>query len=120
MVMIKKTLAYQSAALSDALPCYLVIVLKRFAFLNGVRSIKIQHFIHFEEVLDMSTYIKSPGFVASSVTRQVLYRLSTVIVHDGPDSYSGHYFSYVRYGSVWYKCNDDSVSVVPIGEGTAR
>jgi uncharacterized UBP type Zn finger protein len=31
----RKSMAYKYTALGDALPCYLMIVLKRFAFLNG-------------------------------------------------------------------------------------
>jgi ubiquitin C-terminal hydrolase len=70
----------------------------------------------------MSINIKSPDddVVASSVTRRILYRLSAVIVHNGKTMKKGHYYSYVRYGDIWYICNDDSVSVVLIEEGMMR
>lgn len=39
------------------------------------------------------------------------YTLTGVIVHDGTCS-GGHYWSYVKKGEKWYKCDDDTVSEV--------
>ena len=38
------------------------------------------------------------------------YRLIGVIIHNGPDRDSGHYYAIVRYESGIYKCNDHRIS----------
>ena len=38
------------------------------------------------------------------------YELAGVVVHAGRSCDSGHYYSFVRSGSRWYKCNADVVT----------
>ena len=39
------------------------------------------------------------------------YRLTGISLHSGTTLESGHYIALVRYGDIWFLCNDSSVTV---------
>lgn len=43
--------------------------------------------------------------------QNVRYKLESFIFHRGPTAGSGHYYSYVKRGNEWYKCDDESVTL---------
>ncbi|XP_013784550.1 ubiquitin carboxyl-terminal hydrolase 48-like [Limulus polyphemus] len=87
------------------LPPVLNIQLLRFVFdrQTGQKK-KLNSFIRFHEVLDMSAYLQKPE-------SPVLYDLSAVLIHRGPSAYSGHYVAHIRdrVSGAWYKFNDETV-----------
>ncbi|KHJ48660.1 ubiquitinyl hydrolase 1 [Trichuris suis] len=91
-------------------PVMLLVHLKRFTH-DGSETGKIETFIDFptSKALDLSP-ITDPGSAAS----QKRYMLTAVINHEGSAS-SGHYYSFCRYSdpSVWIRCDDEEVYVVP-------
>ncbi|KAF4694926.1 Ubiquitin carboxyl-terminal hydrolase [Perkinsus olseni] len=44
--------------------------------------------------------------------REANYRLSSIVVHEGVSSGSGHYRAYVLRSEGWYECNDERVQPV--------
>ncbi|XP_076315892.1 ubiquitin carboxyl-terminal hydrolase 48-like [Tachypleus tridentatus] len=87
------------------LPPVLNIQLLRFVFdrQTGQKK-KLNSFIRFHEVLDMSAYLQKPE-------SPVLYDLSAVLIHRGPSAYSGHYVAHIcdRVSGAWFKFNDETV-----------
>ncbi|RYP41332.1 hypothetical protein DL768_010518 [Monosporascus sp. mg162] len=51
-----------------------------------------------------------------------IYDLYAVVIHNGPDSHSGHYWTWVREGSgsLWTKCNDSSTDEVDMDRQIQR
>lgn len=74
---------------------YFIIPLSLFEKANN-KLVKIQHDITFTDPL------KIDG---------INYNLVAHVVHGGERD-GGHYWAYVKYGFVWYKYNDDRVSIV--------
>ncbi|XP_046553615.1 LOW QUALITY PROTEIN: ubiquitin carboxyl-terminal hydrolase 48-like [Haliotis rubra] len=89
----------------QSLPPVLNIQLLRFVFdKNTGHKKKINSFVQFPEVLDMSKYLRKPENTA-------VYDLTAVLIHRGPSAYSGHYVAHIRKGQQhpWYKFNDEDI-----------
>ncbi len=110
---------WMHAALGDMLAPYLVVQFRRFR--SGESISKISGYIHFDATVDVGVYQGSSaglvGVEESTTAESRLYSLSSVVVHEGKYVDSGHYYSYVRTGGVWYKCDDNSVVRVDSAEG---
>lgn len=90
----------------SSLPRCLVVVLKRFGC-NETSCYKINHKVTFPINLEIKK-----EWCAKNLSQNIpSYTLTGVIVHRGSLS-GGHYWSYVKKGEKWYKCNDDTVSEV--------
>jgi len=89
----------------DIAPNVLMIALKRFSYFGFG---KITTHVAFPETLDLAPYM------AEDATDQdeTEYSLYAVIVHISPFSSAGHYISFVRRGSQWFKCDDSSITAV--------
>ncbi|XP_014778290.1 ubiquitin carboxyl-terminal hydrolase 48 [Octopus bimaculoides] len=89
------------------LPPVLNLQLLRFVFdkQNGQKK-KLNNYIQFPEVLDMTEYLKDSGADGS---KPVVYDLSAVLIHRGISAYSGHYIAHIkdRTSQAWYKFNDE-------------
>ncbi|KAG1654322.1 Ubiquitin carboxyl-terminal hydrolase 48 [Nymphon striatum] len=86
------------------LPPVLNLQLLRFVFdRQSSRKKKINSFIKFPEVLDMSSHLQNgiPN----------VYYLSAVLMHVSSSADSGHYFSYIKDQVTlqWFKYNDEAV-----------
>ena len=49
-------------------------------------------------------------FPAGLTLTCVDYNLYAGVVHEGDESWAGHYVSYVRNNNKWYKCDDHIIS----------
>lgn len=79
-------------------PMILTIHLKRFN--NSL--MKINKFVRFSEKLDLSNFVLEK--------KKLIYELFAVVVHQGSQMWSGHYYSYVKNSNnLWYIMNDESV-----------
>ncbi|UXI14535.1 Down syndrome critical region protein 3-like protein [Sarcoptes scabiei] len=89
-------------------PIITTFQLKRF---ECVRTIgKIMKAISYPEVLDLRPYMSENG-------PPLMYKLISVLVHDGHNCNSGHYYCYVRNSNnFWYKMDDSSVLQVNINQ----
>ncbi|XP_067138768.1 ubiquitin carboxyl-terminal hydrolase 48-like [Centruroides vittatus] len=87
------------------LPKLLNLQLLRFVFdrQTGCKK-KLNSYIQFCEVLDLSKYVQKPE-------NSVLYDLYAVLIHQGPSAYSGHYVAHIqdRISGAWFKFNDETV-----------
>ncbi|XP_022090230.1 ubiquitin carboxyl-terminal hydrolase 48-like isoform X3 [Acanthaster planci] len=85
------------------LPPVLNIQLLRFVFdrQTGTKK-KLNSFIQFPEVLDMTPYLPRKD-------AETVYELTAVLIHRGPTAYSGHYVAHVRQEGAWHKFNDEEV-----------
>ena len=82
-------------------PKILVLQLGRFSGLN-----KIDEYVRFPSQLRLN-------YGSADNSEYQLYRITGVIVHEGPNIESGHYISYFAVGDNWIKANDSSVQEVP-------
>lgn len=99
---VKRTLIYDA-------PEHATLHLKRFDFTFRGTS-KIHDFIRYPKVLDLTSY----------TTRQelLIYKLLSVIVHQGRRASSGHYYAFCKQpNGTWSSYNDELVDQV--GEKTA-
>lgn len=88
-------------------PNVATIQLKRFDS-DKIFGGKITKFISYPEELDLKPYMSDPN--AASNTK---YQLSSVLVHVGHSTTSGHYFCFVRNSNnFWYRMDDSNVSLV--------
>ncbi|KAK2157913.1 hypothetical protein LSH36_181g00016 [Paralvinella palmiformis] len=89
----------------QSLPPVLNVQLLRFVFdrTTGVKK-KLNTYIQFPEVLDMSQYL-------GEKMGTTVYDLYAVLIHRGPSAYSGHYIAHIRdqKSDVWYKFNDEQI-----------
>lgn len=69
---------------------------------------KITKFISYPDELDLKPYMSDPNTATDTK-----YQLSSVLVHVGHSTNSGHYFCYVRNSNnFWYRMDDSNVSLV--------
>lgn len=82
-------------------PKVLCVQLKRFSVLGG----KIQRHIGFKQTVDMGPYLwKESG----EPRRKLIYRLTSMVTHMGPNVNCGHYTAVAQVSSGKYYCFDDS------------
>lgn len=84
------------------LPPILNLQLLRFESANGVNR-KINSFLKFPKILDMSKFIND------SANTPRLYHLSSIIIHEGQTTNSGHYITFIKKKNNWFKFNDEKV-----------
>ncbi len=88
-------------------PSILVIHLKRFAFNDYGRLVRLHKRIQFPQKLEIGDYMSN-----LNKARPPPYSLVGVLVHQGQTCASGHYLSFVKKNGEWFKTNDSEVSVV--------
>eukprot|EP00835_Amoeboradix_gromovi_P000587 NODE_21_length_38511_cov_0.503306.p5 type:complete len:825 gc:universal NODE_21_length_38511_cov_0.503306:34632-37106(+) len=107
-------------------PLVLHLQLCRFEYdFNNDCMVKLNDYFEYPPVLNVFEYLdaNSPQriqclnqFNASSTSEspqdepQLLYDLYTVMVHAG-DVNHGHYYAYIKVDDVWYKCDDELVTI---------
>ncbi len=88
-------------------PSILVCHLKRFAFDNYGRLIRLHKKIKFDESLEIGDYMSN-----LNKARPPPYDLVGILVHQGHTCASGHYLAFVKKNDEWFKCNDSVVTKV--------
>lgn len=88
-------------------PSILVVHLKRFAFNDYGRLVRLHKRIEFPQRLEIGDYMSN-----LNKARPPAYELVGVLVHQGQTCASGHYLSFVKKNGEWFKCNDSEVSKV--------
>lgn len=88
-------------------PSILVVHLKRFAFNDYGRLVRLHKKVDFPLKLEIGDYMSN-----LNKARPPAYTLVGVLVHQGQTCASGHYLSFVKKNEEWFKCNDSEVSVV--------
>ena len=86
-------------------PSILVCHLKRFAFDNYGRTVRLSKHVHFPLKLEIGDYMSRVN-----KAKPPPYELVGVLVHQGRSCESGHYLAYVKCHNEWYKANDSVVS----------
>ena len=86
-------------------PSVLVCHLKRFAYDNYGRMVRLSKKLSFPLRLDLGDYMSRANKAAPPP-----YELVSVLVHQGRSCDHGHYLAYVKSGQKWYKANDDVVT----------
>lgn len=66
---------------------------------------KLSRFAEFPPVLDLSE-CATPG------ERPAPYALRAVVAHSGDAIDDGHYWTFAKHGTTWWKCDDATVSEV--------
>eukprot|EP01084_Bolivina_argentea_P309542 535429_1 len=101
----KKSLAIKQIQINKA-PNVLMLHLKRFYVNKNNKRLKIDEFIEFKEILNMSNY-----FV--NANGDVLYDLFAVLIHVGKSANFGHYYACVKLKSnLWKKVNNTIIDDV--------
>lgn len=90
-------------------PSVLVCHLKRFAFDKYGRMIRLSKHVDIPLKLNLGNYMSRMNKAAPPP-----YELVGVLVHQGRTCDSGHYLSYVKSGSKWYKANDQEITQVEL------
>lgn len=90
-------------------PTILVCHLKRFAWNAYGQQIRLSKDVSFPLQLDIDKCMSK-----ANRSTPPLYQLVGVLVHAGRSCDSGHYYSFVRSGDRWYKCNDATVTEVGV------
>lgn len=88
-------------------PSILVCHLKRFAFNDYGRLVRLHKRIEFPQRLEIGDYMSN-----LNKARPPPYDLVGVLVHQGQTCASGHYLSFVKKNGEWFKCNDSEVTKV--------
>lgn len=86
-------------------PSILVCHLKRFAFDNYGRTVRLSKHVHFPLKLEIGDYMSRVN-----KAKPPPYELVGVLVHQGRSCESGHYLAYVKCHNEWYKANDSVIS----------
>jgi hypothetical protein len=86
-------------------PSIMVCHLKRFAFDNYGRTVRLSKHVHFPLKLEIGDYMSRVN-----KAKPPPYELVGVLVHQGRSCESGHYLAYVKCHNEWYKANDSVVS----------
>jgi hypothetical protein len=88
-------------------PSILVCHLKRFAFNDYGRLVRLHKRIEFPTRLEIG------GFMSNlNKARPPPYDLVGILVHQGQTCASGHYLAFVKKNREWFKCNDSEVTRV--------
>jgi ubiquitin carboxyl-terminal hydrolase 48 len=87
------------------LPPVLNLQLNRFIFdMQTGRKKKLNSFVQFPEVLDMSSYLRQPSSDSNT------YHLTGVLMHVGAEANHGHYIAHIQEagltGQHWFKFSD--------------
>ncbi|KAI8323856.1 cysteine proteinase [Martensiomyces pterosporus] len=91
------------------LPNILALHLKRFKYHEGLgRYVKLSYRVNFP------TELRVPN--TTEETDDVLYSLSSIVVHLGGGPFHGHYISIVRSGDKWVLFDDDCVDIIKENE----
>jgi hypothetical protein len=88
-------------------PSILVCHLKRFAFDNYGRLIRLHKTIEFPTKLEIGDFMSN-----LNKARPPPYDLVGILVHQGQTCASGHYLAFVKKNGEWFKCNDSVVTKV--------
>lgn len=88
-------------------PSILVCHLKRFAFNDYGRLVRLHKRIEFPERLEIGDYMSN-----LNKARPPPYDLVGILVHQGQTCASGHYVAFVKKNGEWFKCNDSEVTRV--------
>ena len=93
----------------SVLPHILMIQLKRFKFDEKTNQIKkLDCHVAFSQILkiqdDSTLRLGTPG-------SPVYYKIKAAIIHLGKDIHFGHYIALVLHDNLWFKYNDNDVSV---------
>ena len=88
-------------------PSILVCHLKRFAYNDYGRLVRLHKRVQFPERLEIGDYMSK-----MNKARPPPYDLVGVLVHQGQTCASGHYLSFVKKNGEWFKCNDSEVTRV--------
>ena len=95
------------------LPRVLVMSLGRFKYNMATgRTDKLNYKIEFPQDLDMSPYTETYIMAdreGTELPEKEWFELVGVITHQGTAS-AGHYFSYAKHNSKWFKLNDERVA----------
>ena len=100
------------------LPSILVLHIKRF---NGFS--KNSGAVIFSENLNLKKYVVQRDFedgIKEEYSKSCSYELIAVAEHIGYSSSSGHYVSYCKRNSKWYKCNDNNVIQISEDDCTSK
>jgi len=100
------------------LPNVICFHLKRFEYKSGVKSKKIDNYIQFPDLLDMSQYLTDNLNLKIRIKDKEKYILFAVVNHIGSME-TGHYTSFVKYRDlsttgtyIWIKCDDSSLTKI--------
>jgi hypothetical protein len=88
-------------------PSILVCHLKRFAFNDYGRLVRLHKRIEFPRRLEIGDYMSN-----LNKARPPPYDLVGILVHQGQTCASGHYLAFVKKNGDWFKCNDSEVTRV--------
>jgi hypothetical protein len=88
-------------------PSILVCHLKRFAFNDYGRLVRLHKRIEFPTRLEIGDFMSN-----LNKARPPPYDLVGILVHQGQTCASGHYLAFVKKNSEWFKCNDSEVTRV--------
>jgi ubiquitin carboxyl-terminal hydrolase 22/27/51 len=92
------------------LPAILCVHVKRFGMKisgNTISEEKYEGKIDFPVVLDMSPYTTNAKSVEAG---KFVYDLECVVVHQGENAHSGHYYAFCRQDSKWFRFDDEMVT----------
>ncbi|XP_071840650.1 ubiquitin carboxyl-terminal hydrolase 48-like isoform X1 [Apostichopus japonicus] len=95
----------------NRVPPILNIQLLRFVYcMQTGNKQKLNTFISFPEVLDMTPYVN----LAGHDRQELIYELKAVLIHRGPSANSGHYVAHIfdQVAGDWYKFNDEEVQQI--------
>lgn len=88
---------------------FIIFSPKRYRFdQHTLQTIKLNHPISIPLTINLQPYIEG-------ATQPVMYNLLAAIIQYGAVR-DGHYIAYVRYGNVWYLCDDSTIRVVDSSE----
>mmetsp|Transcript_778 Transcript_778/g.932 ORF Transcript_778/g.932 Transcript_778/m.932 type:complete len:588 (+) Transcript_778:321-2084(+) len=90
-------------------PSILVCHLKRFAFNDYGRMIRLSKHLRFPLKLEIGEYMS-----LANKAKPPPYELVGVLVHKGKSCDSGHYLAYVKFQNEWYKANDSVITKVDL------
>jgi hypothetical protein len=88
-------------------PSILVCHLKRFAFDDYGRLVRLHKKIDFPQRLQIGDFMSN-----LNKARPPPYDLVGILVHQGQTCASGHYLAFVKKQGEWYRCNDSVVTKV--------